>query len=291
MCGIAGFHLAAKEAIRFQPDKLAEALLTEIVSRGTDATGVAWTQRGDDKKREVWYSKQAVRAESFIKNGGLKHMPKKTLTVLCHTRMATQGSKAISDNNHPITVPGVIGVHNGHIANDDELFQEYGWNRIGQVDSEAAFHLIANRKTVEEALPQLRGTAALAWTETTDSKWDGVLHLARCSGSPLAVAQTKRGSVIFASTETLLKAALDKVNIKDVEMFNVAEWTYLRVHDGTIHEWRDLPKPEPKFPSFTLARNWYSQPQLPWSQESQKRKDQEKMREFGWMVDKGSEPF
>jgi hypothetical protein len=129
----------------------------------------------------------------------------------------------------------------------------------------------------------LRGTAALAWTEAKSDKWDGVLHLARCSGSPLAVAQTKNGSVIFASTEPLLKEALKEAKIFDCEVFSVAEWTYLRVHNGVIHEWRDLPKPVPTFQHAPFkSYNWMTQPQLPWSEELQARKDSVKMREFGW---------
>jgi glucosamine 6-phosphate synthetase-like amidotransferase/phosphosugar isomerase protein len=59
-----------------------------------------------------------------------------------HTRKPTKGEVGHSKNNHPILTKYVIGIHNGEIKNDDDLFGEYSMPRNGQVDSEAIFALL-----------------------------------------------------------------------------------------------------------------------------------------------------
>lgn len=269
MCGIAGFHISRKDFGLIHSRKLAGCLLNQIVVRGRDATGAAWTQKNDRKEREVWYSKMAAPAGTFIKKGGLASMPAKSKQAILHTRYATQGHQSNNDNNHPIIVGGIVGVHNGHIVNDRELIQAGGFPRVGQVDSEAAFWMISANKDPKDGLQELRGNAALAWMEVGRPS---VLNLARCQGSPLAVAQTKNGSVIFASTKPLLQDALKKSPITEADVFEVPEWTYLQVEEGKIIEWVDIPKPQYK----AFVSNWYAQPSLPLVD------DHKKMAEFGW---------
>jgi glucosamine--fructose-6-phosphate aminotransferase (isomerizing) len=275
MCGIAGFHKSNTEIGRWNSRQLSASLLNQIVSRGRDATGVAWVQKGADNKREVWYSKQASAAPSFIKAGGLEPMPTKCKTAILHTRYATQGCKTNIDNNHPIIVGGIVGIHNGHISNDKELIANGNFQRVAQVDSEAAFWQISAHSDPREGLKELRGTAALAWMEVDNPN---CLHLARCAGSPLNLAQTEGGTVIFASTKPLLTQALTESKIGKADLFDIPEWTYLKVFNGKIVEWLDIPKP-----ALTYYTNtWYASPELPWSATKQGKKDLEKMEAFGW---------
>ena len=66
--------------------------------------------------------------------------------LLGHTRDPTKGSPQIPSNNHPIVRGDTIGIHNGTIKNDDEIFLRLidmkTSGRIGSVDSEAIFALI-----------------------------------------------------------------------------------------------------------------------------------------------------
>ena len=285
MCGIAGFHLSQIDS-KVNSQWLAEALLEEIVVRGRDATGAAWLKKNGDKT-EVWYSKQAVNANKFIANGGVKEIPNKCRSVILHTRYATQGHKSNPDNNHPIIVDGIVGVHNGHIANDKEIISDGAYPRIGEVDSEAIFWQIAKTSHPTEGLQKIVGTAAIAWLEVDKPK---SLHLARCAGSPLVVAQSVHGSVFFASTKPLLEKALQKCDIHKPEFFEVPEWTYLRISNGKILDWVDIPHVEKQVPST----HWYASPNLPWSPSKTDKQDkwaledamweseQAAMRQFGW---------
>jgi len=234
MCGIAGFNIAPADTDKIDGRKLAAELLLQIQERGRHATGAAWSQKSPEGT-EVWYAKRPVAAPAFLPD--LRYMPRLSRNVILHTRYATQGSPSNPDNNHPIVVPGIVGIHNGGIWNDDEIIAAYGGERTGEVDSEAAFRLIANAADPIAELPRLRGRVALAWIDVSDP-W--TLHLARLKGSPLSIGQTEEGTTVFASTTPLLVTACRRAGVTLEFVTEVDEMTYLSVSRGVIHEWRDL---------------------------------------------------
>jgi glucosamine 6-phosphate synthetase-like amidotransferase/phosphosugar isomerase protein len=109
--------------------------------RGRDATGVAVVQA--DGAFQVF--KQPVAASVLVDMPGyaaaLAAVGAETVCILGHTRMPTKGSRWHNVNNHPIVAQNVIGIHNGVIRNDDELFAGCGVSRVGEVDSEIIFRL------------------------------------------------------------------------------------------------------------------------------------------------------
>ena len=238
MCGIAGFSICDKEHRLIRARVLGRELLLQIEQRGRDATGAVWSENTEDGK-ELFYAKDNVPARQFVRDN-MELIPKYTRTALFHTRYATQGSPTNNDNNHPIAVPRIIGVHNGHIANDDEVFAELGVERIAEVDSEAIFQLIANSADPIEALPKLEGRAAVAWFEADDPH---TMHLARLEGSPLWVGHTVNGSLVFASTRQLLTKAAENAHVRLQTIWEVPEWLYLKVVKGEIVERRAIKEP------------------------------------------------
>src|ERR671933_426166 len=71
-------------------------------------------------------------------------VPPEARQLLVHVRDYTKGHPSLSANNHPIRHGAVVGVHNGVIVNDDELFAHHGIARdeAGMtVDSEIIFAL------------------------------------------------------------------------------------------------------------------------------------------------------
>ncbi len=60
---------------------------------------------------------------------------------LGHCRAGTIGEKEDNNNNHPIKVGNLVGIHNGAIKNHDEIFENLKCARDGKVDSEAIFRL------------------------------------------------------------------------------------------------------------------------------------------------------
>lgn len=179
---------------------LAVGLLMGIENRGRHATGFAYHDEDDGK---VYYAKAPLTASEFLETNKQLENLKGKRTVILHTRMTTKGSASNNDNNHPILAGGVVGVHNGVLGNDDEIFIEKGWDRKGTVDSEVLFRYIAEeglRKMVRE----VEGDAAIAWL-----KWQQadptVLNLAALGGRPIEWGHTTNGGFVFASTVSALQ--------------------------------------------------------------------------------------
>lgn len=232
MCGVAGFSLS-ETTKNIDATALATALLHGIESRGRDAAGVAWHDQADG---QVWIHKNDVKATAFTPDIDLAD----ARTAICHTRAATKGSPTKNVNNHPIEHDGIVGVHNGVIWNDDDLFDLLDVERNAQVDSEAAFALIAHGPAafdapVDEVLPMLKGSATLAWLDTAEPD---VLHLARVSSSPLIVAQSQTGSLLFASTRQAVLEAAMSVGFRIKYINELPEGSYLRVKAGRITDVR-----------------------------------------------------
>jgi asparagine synthetase B (glutamine-hydrolysing) len=213
-------------------------MLRQIQVRGTDATGAVWSENTEDGV-ELYFAKDAVDAETFI-DLNIDLIPKYTRTALLHTRYATKGEPSNNNNNHPIMTNKVIGVHNGVITNDDDLFEELGVKRIAEVDSEAIFQLLSVSKDRLIDLKKLRGRAAIAWYDTLDPF---TMHLARLEGSPLWVGHTEGGSTLFASTEPLLRKSAVDAGVTLQTVWEVPQYLYLRIVKGMIVERRALPIP------------------------------------------------
>lgn len=232
MCGIAGFCLNPAEH-GVNRALIAGELLAGIEPRGRDATGAAWISSAS-KQRVI--AKRAVPASAFRKATG-DNLCRTANAAILHTRWATQGTPQNNDNNHPIQRGQIILTHNGHIGNDREIFKRLNVKRVGQVDTEAAAALLAfgKAKHPTDLLPQLRGTAALAWVRTGDPH---TLHLARVSSSPLWLAQTAGGSLLYASTQDALLGALVAAELDYSWLHCADEGEYFRVHHGAIVEHR-----------------------------------------------------
>lgn len=238
MCGIAGFNLNANDPIRWDYTDVAVmslSLIEGIQQRGWDAVGLAWNSEVYGRKKVRVWKDDIVPADI-----PLRHLPGITNNAIFHTRMATKGSPTNNGNNHPIRRNHIIGVHNGVIDNDDDLFSELKAGRIAEVDSEAIFAVIerATNRGIDYVtqLERIEGRMAIAWIDAKQDR--STLHLARAAGSPLAVGQNKHGSLVFASTMKILVESMEETAFELTWAWDVPEGTYLRVVDGVIEETR-----------------------------------------------------
>ncbi|MCK4944150.1 MAG: class II glutamine amidotransferase [Candidatus Aminicenantes bacterium] len=146
MCGLTAISIGK----RYRKDELkrVKELFTQILlaheERGREATGVViiWPDS------HYLILKRPIPASEFIKTPEyrdfLKEWDKKVCTVQGHTRKPTKGSTWNEDNNHPLIIGDIVGVHNGTIKNDDLLFKKENLQRIAQVDSEVIFSMLNN---------------------------------------------------------------------------------------------------------------------------------------------------
>ena len=146
MCGIAAVFLHPQTRTDDEWQSIRDTFTRNLLfneERGRAATGLIITRA--DGQMDLY--KLPVPASQFIETPTyralLKSVGPQTLLILGHTRFPTQGDPAYAENNHPIQVGPVFGVHNGHIANDDALFARFGYARQAQVDSEIIFHMLA----------------------------------------------------------------------------------------------------------------------------------------------------
>jgi glucosamine 6-phosphate synthetase-like amidotransferase/phosphosugar isomerase protein len=223
MCGIAGYSLSSDSTIG--RTLAAQALLAGIAERGADAVGYAHRGAGTS----VTVHKRRSGASALLDE---VHVPPGSTQVLVHVRDYTKGHPTIEANNHPIRHGDVVGIHNGIIVNDDEIFARYGFTRAHPemtVDSEAIFALAEHAEGRAEALEELHGAMATAWL---DERVPATLFLARAVGRPLWVGTASR-ELFFASTREALEVLEHALRVT-LRKREVEEGTLLRVEDGRV---------------------------------------------------------
>jgi glucosamine 6-phosphate synthetase-like amidotransferase/phosphosugar isomerase protein len=190
LCGIAGYSLSRESAV--DPTLAAQTLMAAISERGSDAAGYCYRGPGLPLTVHKRRSGASQLLDAMSVPAGATH-------VLVHVRDYTKGHPSLDANNHPIRHGSVVGIHNGVIRNDDEIFARYGFDRAEPdmtVDSEAIFALADDTHSRASALEELYGSMATAWV---DEREPDVLFLARGIGRPLWLGEG-RHELFFAST-------------------------------------------------------------------------------------------
>jgi len=164
MCGIIGiFNMKNAEGVTFserQKSFLMKFLLTDLTleteTRGRDATGYCTLFRNG----ETLGLKHGIKATDFctksweddkfsfrnhIKMIDAYHNEVSPISsIISHCRAKTVGSETDNNNNHPIYVDNLIGIHNGCLSNQISILNKIREQieRIGDVDSELIFQLM-----------------------------------------------------------------------------------------------------------------------------------------------------
>ncbi|WP_206213239.1 class II glutamine amidotransferase [Victivallis lenta] len=115
------------------------SLLQYNERRGRDATGIYIADKNGIGKILKAPISAIHLTESSKYQEAIRSINNKTVTLIGHTRWKTVGTPMVNGNNHPIATERCVGTHNGTIMNHNDLFHEFGWQRTGQVDSEAIF--------------------------------------------------------------------------------------------------------------------------------------------------------
>ena len=223
MCGIAGYSLS--ESSRVDRTLAAQTLLAAISDRGSDAVGYAY--RGPDVRLAV--HKQRTGASGLLETHAI---PSAARQALIHVRDYTKGHPSLADNNHPVRHGSVVGIHNGIIANDEEIFARHALRRhtpYMSVDSEAIFALAEREWSRAQALEQLHGSMAAGWV---DERVPEVVFVTRGMGRPLWTGEG-RGELFFASTREALELTERYTGLR-LEKREVPEGTLLALSEGHV---------------------------------------------------------
>lgn len=203
MCGIYGFVGNAQSGLdkkRFE--RAIRALIRLSEPRGREATGLAVLT--NDK---ISVYKQPTTPSTMLKSKGFArfldgcapsasshHLPLPA-AVIGHARLVTNGSQAIQENNQPIGVHHIIGVHNGIVTNDQDLAGRYPGVRKSswvesESDSEVLFGLINHHY---ERDPDLGSALSRAYGEIAGSASVALF----CDDLPVLALATNTGSLYY----------------------------------------------------------------------------------------------
>jgi glucosamine 6-phosphate synthetase-like amidotransferase/phosphosugar isomerase protein len=223
LCGIAGYSLS--DSSRVDPTLATQILMAAISERGSDAAGYCY--RGPEVALAI--HKQRSGASRLLDS---IRVPAKSRQALVHVRDYTKGHPSLDANNHPIRHGAVVGIHNGIIRNDEEIFARHGFERAAPrmtVDSEAIFALMEEARSSAKALDELYGSMASAWMDEREPE---VVYVARGMGRPLWLGEG-RNELFFASTKAALELVESYANVS-LKSRELGEGTLLSVRDGRL---------------------------------------------------------
>jgi glucosamine 6-phosphate synthetase-like amidotransferase/phosphosugar isomerase protein len=221
MCGIAGYSL--KPEANVGRTLAAQALLAGIAERGADAVGYAHRSHGG---RPIVHKRRAG-ASTLLRE---LTVPQDASDVLIHVRDYTKGHPTIEANNHPVRHGQVVGVHNGIIVNDEEIFERHGFEREApemSVDTAAIFALADAFGSTGSMLEELCGSMASAWV---DGREPGIVYVARGVARPVWIGTAAEG-IFFASTKHALEVFEYYVRMP-LKKEELQEGTLLKIDEG-----------------------------------------------------------
>jgi len=259
MCGIIGqfaFGELNEEKERIRQESmifLGSELLQLTQERGADATGVALMFQDGN----YIGLKMGIPAIEFIarfgKNekeyGGIIKVWRKTQqpakVFLGHCRKTTRGSSLDNNNNHPIRIGDVIGIHNGTVENDDKIFKHLECKRDGTVDSEAIFRLIHHYSKngtepitapmLKEVVQRLDGTFAVLTMSGNNPYQVSAFR----NGKPIDMALIKPLHLVVCSSEKkFIETAIFRYN-KFINLY-ISGHTFPTISKGDV-EYKIMP--------------------------------------------------
>ena len=204
-------------------NKLSNNLFKYSSTRGKEAAGFALrTQNTIDILKDSGSPQDFIKKEKYkkilkkgfnefnnnlSKTGELINFP---ITLIGHSRLVTNGIQSQSYNNQPVIVKDLIGVHNGIITNDQEIWRNHNEiKREYEVDSEIILKLLSKYlnksrsfiKSTTDTFNEIKGSASIA-SLFTDYK---NLLLATNTGSIFYVHSPNKNIFIFASERFILQ--------------------------------------------------------------------------------------
>lgn len=208
MCSLFGWldyqGIVPHKALR----KLTQALANAAEERGTDAAGISYVHGND-----VVIFKRPKPAHKLHFS-----IPERTVAVMGHTRMTTQGDEKHNYNNHPF--PGVAGdtsfafAHNGVLWNDKELRKEKQLPDTHiETDSYVAVQLLQQSDKLD--FDSLKNMAETVEGNFTFSVLDqnNKLYIIKGSNPMCLLHFPALGIYVYASTESIMKNALKRIGL------------------------------------------------------------------------------
>jgi glucosamine--fructose-6-phosphate aminotransferase (isomerizing) len=239
MCGIFGFTISDDSGFStglFQ--SVIKTLFKLSESRGKDASGLAMAIG-----TELRVLKSDVPATALMQTKAYRKMVKgfssygrftrenrigEPITIIGHSRMATNGSQRLHTNNQPVIKSELATVHNGIVVNVDELFDRYPEiRRELEVDTEiipslVSMHSKATGSVVTAAKKTFEAIEGAASVAMLFGNYDLML-LATNHGSLFTALSQDKKTLVFASEKYMLRALARRIS--KLKSYNIKQIT------------------------------------------------------------------
>jgi glucosamine--fructose-6-phosphate aminotransferase (isomerizing) len=244
VCGIFGGVIGSTSDLRAatQLESGIERLFSLSESRGKEAAGLAMANPD-----QVAVYKAAVSARSMIKIRTYRTLLRSAAggerttsrAFIGHSRLVTDGVREQNRNNQPVVSGGVVGVHNGIIVNQAELWHRHAdLERQYEVDSEVIFALL--RAELSRGLA-LAGAARRVYGELAGAASVAALFDDR----DVLLLATNNGSLYYRATLTAFIFAsesyiIDRFAQRYAGELSRAETVHVRAGEGVLVEFDTL---------------------------------------------------
>lgn len=228
MCGIFGILIGKGSSLTLKSLRATVSDAFKLSeSRGKEASGMA-VRTG----RSIYVLKEPVAATKLIKSKELKNIFDNLIkcegyadenleapfAILGHSRLVTNGQSELNSNNQPVIKDGAVGIHNGIIVNDSDLWKSFPvLKKEYDVDTEVFLGLLQmfrreDRSVINAAkdtFNHIQGSASVAVTfDDTD-----LILLATNTGSLYACLSKDEKLLVFASEKYILKKLVNSRSI------------------------------------------------------------------------------
>jgi glucosamine--fructose-6-phosphate aminotransferase (isomerizing) len=226
MCGILGVVLHPDSRVSADSvESIVKALYLLSETRGKEASGFALTSG-----RTIKVGKRPIAASKLIKDRRFNEILRASLeqrstsgsyALIGHSRLVTNGAQEVFDNNQPIVSNGAVGIHNGIIVNDADIWRDHAdLSRKFEVDTEVFLAVLSKELSstgdlfaaAARTFDQIKGTASVAvMFEVLDQ-----LLLATNNGSLYVLRSPKSKLIVFASEYYILSRLLESGGVGEV---------------------------------------------------------------------------
>ncbi|MHC1738592.1 MAG: hypothetical protein AB9882_11345 [Ignavibacteriaceae bacterium] len=222
MCGI--FGVIAKESEYKKEDlvKILETLARLSQVRGKDSSGLAVRSESGN---QIEVLKGPVSVDELLDTeeyNGLrnrilkesKENSRHVFAALGHARLVTNGSQLEDENNQPVTKDGIVGIHNGIIVNETELWNKYPTlKREYDIDTEIIYSLFRmhlnhyndSMKALKDTNAELLGTVSTGFFINDRDEF-----IVYTNNGSLYILTNNKDIFIFASEKDILNRLLKK---------------------------------------------------------------------------------
>ncbi|NSL53758.1 hypothetical protein [Uliginosibacterium aquaticum] len=240
MCGIFGFVASDRfSAGADQLGRLAAGLFLLSESRGSEAAGLAISNGVElSMFRRAQPASRMLGTPEYKEFVGSRFCSTSTganTLVIGHSRLVTNGSQGIEENNQPVSSDHCVGVHNGIIVNDKELWElNPDLVRRSLVDTEVFYRLFDKNFSLSgdvvgslcNVFGAIKGEANIAFLHDSMPS----LFLATNVGSLYWLRAKKTGLFVFASERHFLTSLIlqfrdlfSECDLNDVQQLRVGE--------------------------------------------------------------------